>query len=298
MRTRLAGLLALACCGASGLACAACPPEGWTRASLAQLKAANYLVADAGQRQSLAIGLLDCLADPDPALRDGTAIEAISTWLRADALDVPTRTRMLAALEREVQSTDPKEPGVRLPFAALALSEVVRTDRISPWLTAEQHDRLVREATAFERRVSDYRGFEAGVGWRHGVAHGADLLLQLALNPAMSKAQLQLLLDAVASQIAPPGHFYIYGEPERLARPVWAIAKSGALDDAAWQAFFDKLASPAPLASWDEAFATQAGLAKRHDIRGFLLGLLALSDADPALDKFAVRVREGLQKGP
>ena len=25
----------------------------------------------------------------------------------------------------------------------------------------------------------DYRGFETGAGWRHGVAHGADLLLQL-----------------------------------------------------------------------------------------------------------------------
>ena len=30
--------------------------------------------------------------------------------------------------------------------------------------------------------VRDYRGFDAKQGWRHGVAHGADLLLQLSRN--------------------------------------------------------------------------------------------------------------------
>src|SRR5258705_220852 len=74
--------------------------------------------------------------------------------------------------------------------------------------------------------VTDRRGFDATQGWRHGVAHGADLLLQLGLNPALSAAQLDAIVQAIASQVAPAGeHFYVYGEPERLARPIAYIAK-------------------------------------------------------------------------
>jgi hypothetical protein len=299
MHTRAAVMIVLACAAVPCVAAAVCPPEGWTRESLSTLKSQNFVVADATQRQALALGLLDCLADPDPELRDSVAFEAISRWLRSDALDLTTRSRMLPLLEIKLQADSPDDLGFRGPFAALALSEVVRSDRISPWLTREQRARLVHEAAAFEAGLHDYRGFEDGAGWRHGVAHGADLLLQLAMNPALDREQLQRLLDAAGSQIAPAsGHFYIYGEPERLARPVWAIAKRERLDDAAWQAFFDRLESPAPLASWQGAFSSQAGLAKRHNTRDFLLALLAAADDDPTLAKLSARVRQGLQTVP
>src|SRR5512134_2727044 len=76
---------------------AGCPPEGWTREQLEALKAAEFKLEDAARRQSLALGLLGCLSDPDPVLRDGIGFEALSTWLRADALDAATR---LAAYEQ------------------------------------------------------------------------------------------------------------------------------------------------------------------------------------------------------
>ena len=38
-----------------------------------------------------------------------------------------------------------------------------------------------------------------------------------------------------------------------------------------WQAWFQAIASPAPLPSWDQAFQSNAGLARRHDTRAFLL---------------------------
>jgi hypothetical protein len=51
--------------------------------------------------------------------------------------------------------------------------------------------------------VRDYRGFDTAEGWRHGVAHGADLALQLVLNPAVDKPQIERLLAAVGRQVAP-----------------------------------------------------------------------------------------------
>ena len=47
-------------------ALAACPPPEQDRASLEALKASGFEVADDSRRQALALGLLPCLADPDP----------------------------------------------------------------------------------------------------------------------------------------------------------------------------------------------------------------------------------------
>ena len=56
----------------------------------------------------------------------------------------------------------------------------------------------------------------------------ADLMLQLALNPALDKAQLDRMIAAVATQVTPPGEqFYVYGESARLARPVLYAALRG-----------------------------------------------------------------------
>lgn len=277
---------------------AACGGRGATRAELDALKAGGYAVADDARRQRLALGLLDCLGSPDPTLRDGLAYEALYTWLRADALDAATRTTLLTRLQEIVTSDDPDgimsscvgpipgqdPPGFRAPFAALVLAEVARTDRIAAWLTPAQRAQLVADAVRYVEGVRDWRGFDEKDGWRHGVAHGSDLLMQLALNPALDKPQLDAILAAVASQVAPPSHFYVYGEPERLARPVLFVLQRGLHDDAAWAAWLAQVSAPAPLPAWRDAFASQAGLAKRHDTRGFLLALhAALSGSeDPA----------------
>jgi hypothetical protein len=94
--------------------------------------------------------------------------------------------------------------------------------------------------------VRDYRGFVAGEGWRHGVAHGADLLMQLALNPALDKAQLDRILGRVARQVAPPGQAYVFGEPERLARPVLFAAARGLHTEAEWTAWLAQAAAAPP----------------------------------------------------
>ena len=269
---RLAFLVVIAC--AAPAAIAACPPSGWNRAGLDALKAADFRIEAPDRRAELALGLLDCLGARNPALRDGIAFEAWSTWLRAGQLDQDTRQ---AALERLLPRIRPAardvDAGFSAPFAALVLSEIARSDRVAPWMTPEQREQLIAAGTTYLSSVRDYRGFDAHDGWRHGVAHGADLMLQLALNPALDKRQLDRVLAAVASQVAPAGHAYVYGEPERLARPVLYGALRGLHTEADWSAWFDTLSGPGNAASWQEAIGTQAGLARRHDLRAFLLAI-------------------------
>jgi hypothetical protein len=191
--------------------------------------------------------------------------------------------RALAAdLERRLSAPDPN--GFERPFAALVLSEVARADRIEPYLDAEARRRLFDDAIAYFSNVRDYRGFDAREGWRHGVAHGADLMLQLSLNPALGKPEIERIMTAIAGQVTPGEHFYIYGEPERLARPIVFMSQRGLLTEAEWTRWFAQFIP----AAGENLFASQAGLARRHNVNAFLYSVwlnarLSESTADDVL---------------
>ncbi len=290
----------LALCSSVAMA-GQCPPQGSGEARLKALKAAEFRIDSAEDRNALALSLLDCLSSPKPELRDGVAFEAWTTWLRADQLTHATREQALARLLPAIAPGAADAAGFRQPFSALVLSEIARTDRKTPWMSAAQRAQLVEAGAAYLESVRDYRGFDAREGWRHGVAHGSDLMLQLALNPALDRAQVDRLLQAVASQVAPAGeHFYVYGEPERLARPVLYAALRGLHQEADWQAWFAALATPAPASSWGEAVRSNAGLARRHNTRAFLLAIYAeiAESKEPALTAMLPALKAALVAVP
>jgi hypothetical protein len=194
--------------------------------------------------------------------------------MRKGQISVPRLQELRSALLDQLEAEDPD--GYARPFAALALSEVARVDRLTPYLSGEERADLLVAGAAYLRSVRDYRGFDPRQGWRHGVAHGADLLLQLSLNPALTREQLDVIVLAIGTQVAPSGeHFFIYGEPARLARPIFSIAERGLHDKAYWSGWFAGLASPAPARQWSEALASQSGLARRHNTDAFVRALYA-----------------------
>jgi hypothetical protein len=246
-----------------------CPPSGWTKEKLEALRTSKFAIADQGERERFAEAVVACTASPDPFLRDQIAFEALSHMLRERQLGTEARLRIARDLLARLRGPDPQ--GFARPFAALVLAESVRADKIEAHLPDSLRRDVADAAIAYVAGAADYRGFDEREGWRHAVAHGADLLMQIANNPNFKdRAQLGRLRDAVGAQIAPASHFYIYGEPERLMRPVVILSQRGIFTQAEWDAWFEKLGRPAPLASWDDAFQSQAGLAKRHNLRAFL----------------------------
>ena len=261
-------------------AVAACPPEGWDRERLLELKKSEFKIAEAPERQALALGLLACLADPDPVLRDGVAFEGWSKWLRADQLSEETRRAATLELLPLLAANAVDEAGFRQPFAALVLAELARSERKTPWMQAAERQQLLEAAALYVESVRDYRGFDDVQGWRNGVAHGADLLMQLALNPALHKGQLDRILAAVKSQVAPAGsHSYIHGEPARLARPALFVAMTGMYSTEQFAAWLEPIAAPAPLVAWSDAFKSSEGMARRHNTRTFLLEMYLAANA-------------------
>lgn len=291
---RTVALALLVVTSASGAAQAACPPAGHTRDSLQALKAAQWRLPGDGAeatRDALAQGLVDCLADADPQLRDGLAFEALSAWMRGKQLAPPTlqaiRTRLQAVLVAPADAA-----GFAQPFAALALAEVARVDRLQPFLTDTQRAEVVEHGARYLAGVRDHRGFDARDGWRHGVAHGADLMLQLSLNPPLQRAQGEAMLAAIAAQVLPAGeHAYRYGEPERLMAPVFHLARRGWWTAAEWEAWFDALAAQRQKGP---PF-TQTTLAQRHNLGAFLQAFYVAVQESPDAEQKA-RLLPGLRK--
>jgi hypothetical protein len=247
------------------------PAGGFGRAELDALKANEWALADDGQRNRLARALTACLGDPDPSLRDGVVFEAMQAWMRGRQLSTATMIALQDDLEARL--TAPEGEGFERPFAALVLAEVARADRIEAYLTPERREHLVQAGAAYLRGVRDYRGFDDREGWRHGVAHASDLMLQLTLNPQIDRGQLERIRDAVASQISPSEHAYVFGESERLMTPILFMARRGVFSEAEWTAWLAEAASPAPFDTWDGTFSSEAKLRKRHNVTAFLLAL-------------------------
>ena len=264
-------LLALCALAIATPAFAACPPAGYDRARLDALKAADFALADDAARNALARAMSACLADPDPHVRDEITFEAYFTWMRHRQLTDATMLALESDLEARL--TAPEGQGFERPFAALALAEVARADRVQAYLPAATRARLLIAAISYFTGIHDYRGFDESEGWRHGVAHGSDLLMQLALNPALTRDDLIRIRDAVATQIAPAGVFYQYGEGERLGNPILYIASRNFITEAEWTAWFAAIAARPENPA--QVYSTQAGLARVHDVKAFLFPLWA-----------------------
>ena len=267
-----------------------CPPTGWDEAKLDALKANGFEIADASARQAFATAITACLASPDPALRDGVAFEALTHMLRGRRLGDDTMRALLSDLMARLKLEMDDPQGFGQSFAALALSEVARADRIQAYLTEDELVKLLADAQHWFINIDDYRGYSDADGWRHAVAHGSDLLMQLALNPRIDTEGLRLIVSAIGVQVAPHIHAYVHGEPERLARPILFAAQRGAMTDREWTDWLVALATPDQP---DKVFSSEFGLAWRHNTLAFLQALyvsLELSD-DPA---FAV-LRPGVE---
>ena len=295
-RTCLHAVFALVLAGLVAIpAQAHCILSTEAQASLDRWKASGFTIDHDAERHVRALALADCLGEGDAFLRDGIAFEALSTWMRGNRLGDATLRTLERKLSAHLDGEDAS--GFRKPFAALVLSEVARTDRVRPWMTPGQRARMADAAAAYLRSVRDYRGYADGEGWRHGVAHGADWAMQLALNKALQPAQAMALLDAIGTQSMPANdRVYAFGEPTRLARAAAYLIARGDLDRAAISAWLGELL--AHLGARPETEPQAAWWMRRANLENFLNALASATagSSHPSLSALTADIRQ-LQAG-
>jgi hypothetical protein len=221
-----------------------------------------------------ALPLVECLGHPDPQIRDQIAFTRLATLLRQGQWTPAQLRELRARLEADLQAED--RQGYRRPFLALVLAEVARTDRIQPWMLPAERTSMAAAAAAYLASVRDYRGYEDGEGWRHGVAHGADWIMQLALNPQVDLPARTRMLAAIASQVSPAdGSSYRFGEPSRLARASYFLLASAQVEPAWMQEWLREQSSS--LGPMPKGPARSAWWIQRNNLEAFLNALAAVA---------------------
>ena len=132
---------------------------------LLSLKRHNFDIESADKRNSTALKLMTCIGHSNPAIRDGVVYEASNYWLRKQLLTTNTTIAMFEVLtnilaNQNSNGTVQDSSNFKQPFAALVLSEVVRVDRISPYLNTKQRQQIVDASSHYMQQISDYRGFD------------------------------------------------------------------------------------------------------------------------------------------
>jgi Protein of unknown function (DUF2785) len=169
--------------------------------------------------------LFEMLGDPDPQIRDGIAYPVLATWVSQGVYD-----DLLSGLGDGAcvglssgLGRDGDDSVFRRSFSALVLSEVVSRSNVTGTIPPTKMLTWGDRATTWLTRERDLRGFVAGKGWAHTVAHGGDLLGQFARSFHFGVHELTVLLDVVADRLLRPTTYRLHhGEDDRLAYAVMA----------------------------------------------------------------------------
>lgn len=274
MGQQIVAAIILSLCSISAFAC---QPLGMTYDELKTVYQNQLQGISNEQRPDYLRTVVPCYGSTDPFLRDQIGYEATAALLRREgALD----KNMINALDKfkddliallAPEAADPH--GVTKPFAVIVLAEVARTDRIHKWMNDAERLELITQAQKYLTGITDYRAYEDGIGFRHGVAHSADLILQLALNTQIEPINLKTLVTAIGSQISTSdGTAYTTGEPGRLVRALFYLLQRAADSEPLRNeilALLNRVKDPAPFENWGAVFASEEGLAHRHNHRAF-----------------------------
>ena len=168
------------------------------------IAAADFAVP-AGDLAALAGELADGLADPDPAVRDGSAYSVLATWISRGVLDA-----QLGFLGAAMAARFGDERVQARTFAPLVLAWVVERGAFD--------DAWVVAFADWYPAETDLRGYDAGLGWLHAVAHGADLLGVLGRHSRVAPARMLDL--AAARMLAETDFVWRDQEDDRLAYAV------------------------------------------------------------------------------
>ncbi|MEO8705282.1 MAG: DUF2785 domain-containing protein [Kofleriaceae bacterium] len=186
------------------------------------------------------------LGSPDPTRRDAIAYDVLVAWTLTAKRLGPDELRPFALrLVANFQGPLDRPDGVFLrSFSALVLSVIAKRDLTDPIFDDAGRRSLLAAARDYANRETDLRGYTGERGWAHAAAHTADLLRQLAKQPAFTDADRGVILDAVAAwTVRRHGAILEYGEDGRLAQAVLEAARRGLGKDKI-AAFLAALAAP------------------------------------------------------
>jgi hypothetical protein len=177
--------------------------------------------------------LVTMLGSNDADERDTIAYSVLATWISEGVYDdllISLGDSICQGLTVGLGEVD-TDSVYRRSFSALILAECISRDNAAHLLPIDPVLTWADQALTWFVRERDLRGFVTGAGWAHTVAHGSDLLGELARSRHFTAMELTVLLDVIGDRLlAPTEHRLVHGEDDRLAYATMAILHRNLLD--------------------------------------------------------------------
>jgi hypothetical protein len=237
--------------------------------------------------------LFEMLGDPDPGLREGLAHAVLAKWVSDGVYDDLLQglaDGAAAGLTYQV-GNDGDDSVFRRSCSASILAVTIGRDNLAGVAGRDKVLTWGDRATGWLTRERDLRGFVPGKGWAHAVAHGADVLGQLARSPYLGPQELTVLLDVVADRLLTPTRYHLVdGETDRMAYAVMALLHRNLVPQQVLDPWIARLAAGLATGEGAAEPRTPAAFNTEMFLRGLHLQLAtgvrplpAAGDADVAL---------------
>ena len=198
-----------------------------------QVQATGFEVPSDRPLDDLTAELTTMLGSTDAEVRDGTAFPALATWIERGVYDdllAGLGDGMVTGLFVGLGETG-TDTVFRRSFSALILATCLERDNEQHLLPAGKILEWGDRAATWFLDERDSRGFVAGKGWAHAVAHGADLIGALGESPHLAGPEHALLLDILAERVLeqPADEPLVAGEADRIAAAVMQVLRRNTL---------------------------------------------------------------------
>jgi esterase/lipase len=200
----------------------------------------------------LALAMMHHIGSTDEELRDGLISPAFYYWVLDRLLfsDEQMRQLLQLALDEEhlfykLGEKDTDSVFTRtFSMLLLPLLLIVHRDK-RPYLTPAEVLNVKNALLRYLPTEQDMRGYVAGPGWAHAMAHAADALDDIVQCTELGADDLGELLPVMQAAMCRHERPFSHEEDERMVTAVLATYKRQLIPDAAWQTWIKRFTQQA-----------------------------------------------------
>jgi len=188
------------------------------------IKENNFALPDGYAIEPLTEELIAYIGSTDPDLRDTIGLEAFYHWLTQGLYSADDLrgiiTRLLANLQQNIGEIGGDTVFLR-SFSTLWLAKIISYENKNKTLQKEDIHAVLEAALPYFAAERDLRGYIPGKGWGHALAHVADLLCALVINPRTDTDEHLQILDCIMNRVRTTTQsIFRYNEDSRIAQPI------------------------------------------------------------------------------
>ncbi len=202
---------------------------------LEQEREANFTF-DGLDKHAVLTGCLTHIGDPDSHIRDDIVYPAFAHLLhdnhftKEELREITDRLMTEEYLTRDMTNVDADSVLTR-SFTTLQIAILIFVHRRDGLFDADTIKRYFQYYLAYFKKETVLDGYDPKVGWKHAIAHAADLFHQFAQVNELDGGELLAMLDAIRDKLCVDDHLFASDEDERMTSAIVAAIDRHLIDE-------------------------------------------------------------------